>query len=198
MSSYGQNAVRPETDVCLSFQVSKTAINAAASTCGIRLTPNGAFDVDPILGSTNTPGFSEYAALYNYYRVVKVEYDLEICNLETFPVRAYTFFANTDPGTVGNFQFPGGPYCKSHLLAGKTGTDLQHFKDSKLVATVVGTSAVEKEDNFRAAVTANPVDLIWLGIAGNSVAGAFLPNGIAIAGQVRMYTRFYDAKVLFN
>lgn len=198
MTSYARNAVRPETDVVLSFQVNKVALNAAGSSCGIRYTPNGAYDVDPVLGSTSTPGFLEWTALYTYYRVIKVSYQFDIANNELVPVRAYVGFTVTDPGTTGNSQFPGNPLFKSKLLAGKGGLDVCRLKDTKTVASVVGTSGVETEDNFRGTATSNPTDLIYLFAGGNSIGGAFLGSGISVAGSVRMYIRFFDPKILFN
>jgi len=164
----------------------------------VRFTPNGAYDVDPILGSTNTPGFAEMAILYSYYRVIKVGYRLEICNNETFPVRVYSVLQNTDPGTVGNLQFPGNPMAKSFLLSAKGGMDRTVLSDTKQVATVAGARGVEFEDNYRAVVTANPLDLIYLGIGGNSIGIAFLPNGVTTTGTIKMWVRFYGSKALFT
>lgn len=197
MTSYARNAVRPETDVVLSFQVNKVITNAAGSTCSARYTPNGAYDVDPVLGSTSTPGFVEWTGLYNYYRVVKVQYELDVANNESIPVRAYTGFTNSDPGTVGSSFLPGNPLYKSKLLAAKGGIDVHRFRDGKTVSTVVGTTGVETEDNFRGTATTNPTDLIYLEIAGNTVSGAFLGAGITVSGVVRMFIRFYDPKILF-
>jgi len=197
MPSYARNAVRPETDVVLAFQVNKIALNAAATTCSVRYIPNGAYDVDPVLGSTATPGFTEWMALYSYYRVVKVSYQLDIANNEAVPVRAYCGFTNTDPGTVGSTFLPGNPLYKSKLLAGKGGIDVHRFQDTKTVSTVIGTRGVEVEDNYRGTATSNPVDLIYLEVAGNTVSGAFLGAGITVSGSVRMFIRFYDPKILF-
>lgn len=197
MTSYARNAVRPETDVVLAFQVNKIALNAGASTCSIRYTPNGAYDVDPTLGSTATPGFTEWMALYTYYRVVKVSYELDIANNEAIPVRAYVGFTVTDPGTTGSTYMPGNPLYKSKLLAGKGGIDVHRFRDTKTVSTVIGSKGVEMEDNYRGTSASNPTDLIYLEAAGNTVSGAFLAAGLTVSGNVRMFIRFYDPKILF-
>lgn len=165
--------IPPEMDVMLSFQVNKTITNAAGTTAMVRYTVNGAYDVDPVLGSTSTPGFAEWATLYTYYRVVKSGYKIEICNNEAFPVRVYSLFQNTDPGTVGNLQFPGNPLAKSFLLSAKGGQDRTVLRDTQQTAVITGARGVEFEDNYRAAVTANPVDLTWMGIGGNSIGIAF-------------------------
>lgn len=197
MTSYARNAVRAETDVVLAFQVNRVALNAGGTTCSIRYTPNGTYDVDPVLGSTSTPGFTEWMALYNYYRVIKVQYELDIANNESVPVRAYVGFTNSDPGTVGSTFLPGNPLYKSKLLAGKGGIDVHRFRDVKTVSTVVGTTGVETEDNYRGTVATNPVDLIYLEAAGNTINGGFLAAGLTVSGSVRMFIRFYDPKILF-
>jgi hypothetical protein len=200
----GRRILPPEMDIKLAYQPNKTAINAAASTCGIRFYANGAYDVDPVLGSTTMPGFTTFigtsstTGLYNYYRVIRTSYDLTICNNEAFPVRVYTGYTNTDPGTTGNLQLPGNPMFKSALISAKGGNDRVRFRDTKNIATILGSSGVETEDNFRGTYTANPVDLVYLFVGGNSVAGAFLPNGLSIAGSLTMTIRFYDSKVEFQ
>lgn len=186
-----------ETDKILSFQVNKVAFNAANILAMVRFTPNGTFDVDPTLGSTTTPGFTEWAAFYNYYRVIKVAYDIEVANNETFPLRVYTILTNTDPGTIGNPQFSGNPLAKTALISGKGGMDRCRLRDLKQVSQVVGSQAPETEDNFRAAVTTNPVDVIHLGIGCFNPGSAFVPNGVAVVGVIRMFIRFYDPKTLF-
>jgi hypothetical protein len=203
MRTDARRILPPEMDIVLAYQPNKTALNAGASTCGIRFYANGAYDVDPVLGSTTMPGFTTFigtsttTGLYNYYRVIRTGYNISICNNESFPVRVYTGFTNTDPGTVGNIQLPGNPMFKNALLSAKGGNDRVTFKDSKTIATIVGSSGVETEDNFRGVYNANPVDLTYLFVGGNSVAGAFLPNGISIAGSITMTIRFYDSKVEF-
>lgn len=192
-----QNIIPSEHDAVLAFQVYKLVTNAAAVTCQTRFQINGAYDVDPVLGSTNTPGFAEWASLYTYYRVVAASYDLEIVNNEAFPVRAYSVFTNTDPGTVGNNQYPGNPLAKSHLLSAKGGLDRAHLKMYRQISQITGARGVETEDNYRAAVTAVPLDLAWLGIGGVSLSPAFLPNGISVSGNIKMYIRFYNPKALF-
>jgi len=164
----------------------------------VRYQVNSAYDVDPILGSTSTPGFAEWSTLYSYYRVIKVGYKVELCNNEAFPVRVYTLFQNTDPGTVGNLQYPGNPLSKSYLLSAKGGMDRTVLSDTKQVAQIAGARGIEFEDNYRAAVTASPIDLVWLGIGGNSIGIAFLPNGVTACGVIKMWCRFYSAKAEFS
>lgn len=192
-----QFVVPPEMDKVLSWQVNKIPLNAAGINAMVRFSPNSAYDVDPVFGSTSTPGFSEWAALYSYYRVVKIGYRLQIVNNETFAVRVYTIFTNTDPGTVGNSQFPGNPLAKDYLLSAKGGQDRCLLKDTKQVAQITGARGVEDEDNYRAAVTASPTDLVWLGVGANTVGASFLANGVSVAGYIKMWVRFYGPKSTF-
>lgn len=198
MPSYGRVGARPETDVILSYQVDKVSVNAAGNDTMVRFAPNSAYDVDPTLGSTATPFFNEYASIYSYYRVIKVTYDVTVVNNEAFPLRCYSMFANTDPGTIGHYALAGNPLVREGVVSAKGGMDRVRLRGSSTVSAVVGTKGVEMEDNFRAAVTASPVDLIWLGFGARSPGSGvayYLANGVTVAGCIKMYVRFYDVKV---
>jgi hypothetical protein len=184
-------------DKVLCFQVNKVVTNPAGLAAMVRFTPNGAYDVDPVLGSTSTPGFAEWSNFYNYYRVIKVSYKVEVANTENFPVRVYSILMNTDPGTVGNSQFAGNPLSRSHLLSVARGLDRATLSDTRQVAEVVGTRGVETEDNYRAQTNANPLDLIWLGFGAFNPGTAFLASGVVVVGSIKMFIRFYDPKPLF-
>jgi len=181
----------PELDVTMSFQVYGVTLNAAGSVCMRRFRPNALYDVDPILGSTTVPNFTEISALYAYNRVISVRYELTLCNLETFPLNVYTILLNSDPGTLGHIQLQGNRMCKTQMVSGKGGMDRAIMRGSSTVSNIVGTN-IENEDNFRGTSTAVPVDNIWLGIGAYSPSLAFLPNGVTISGRVLMRTRFFD------
>lgn len=190
-SSRNHLGLAPELDTELSFQVYGPFLNAAGAVAMRRYRPNALYDVDPVLGSTTVPQFTELSALYAYNRVIAVRYELEFSNLETFPLNIYTILLNTDPGTLGHIQLQGNRQTKQTMLSGKGGMDRGRLVGRSLVATVVGTD-IEREDNFRGTSAAVPVDQIWLGIGCYSPAGTFLPNGVLVSGRVFMKTRFYD------
>jgi len=188
LSSVG---IQPQLDVTLSFQVFGTTLNAAGSVAMRRFRPNALYDVDPILGSTTVPNFVEISSLYIYNRVIAVNYDISVCNNETFPLNAYIIFSNSDPGTLGHIQLQGNRLCRQKMISAKGGMDRCTLKGGSTVSNIVGTN-IESEDNYRGTSSAVPVDNIWLGIGAYSPSLAFLPNGITMSGTIKMRVRFFD------
>jgi hypothetical protein len=72
--------------------------NATGMAANVRFEPTYAYDVDPTVGSTAMPGFTELAGIYRLYRVQHATIRVSFSNIETFPVVAYICPVNTDPG----------------------------------------------------------------------------------------------------
>jgi len=172
--------------------------NSVATSLGVaEFTPNAAYDVDPSLGSTETYGFDEYAALYSYYRVVTYSYIVTVTNSGNSPLMAYVVNSNTQPSVSGTRWdlYTTNPYCKSKLLAPVTGNPTTvTFRGTISCGKLLGSRAVETDDNYRALTTANPADLLWLGIAGESIATAV---GVVFTYDLRltMHVRFYSREL---
>lgn len=195
LNTFSEPAIPPEMDVQLSYPFIKT-LSAAAAAVAARLYTNAAYDVDPTLGSTSTPGFAEWAALYNFYRVVAYSYDITFVNNEAFPIIAWTLSSNTDPGLGATSVSSSNPLGASLVLSAKTGLDKGMIARTHRVSHVIGSDAVEYEDNYRALVSGVPADLAWLGFGIQSISGANVTNGASIFGHLRMFVRFYDRKIL--
>lgn len=166
----------------------------AATFVARRWTPNAAYDVDPTLGSTSTPGFAEWSALYTYYRVTGYEVILDMSNLETFPIAVFSCNTNTDLGTGGSsyYSYATNPYCKHVMLSGKGGIDKLRIRHKIDCAALLGSEALEQADSLRAPTGAVPADLLWynLGLYGT----ANLTNGVYCSLQIKMRVRFYGRK----
>lgn len=158
---------------------------------------NAAYDVDPSLGSTETYGFDEYAALYSYYRVIGCSYQISVVNFEAFPVNTYVLLANHNPATVGsNFLlFSSNPYCKHKLLAVSPGTHEHVFRGGISFSRLLGSNNVETADSFRALTTAIPADILWLTIAGENPVSGTMANGCVFDVRITMHVRFYGREV---
>jgi hypothetical protein len=86
------------------------------------LVPSNAFDIDPALGSTALPGFTELAAIYHRYRVLKVKVTLEVTNTN-----------NSNPEMILLL-------ASNRDLGSPTITDWIHWKSNPLgMARTVGT-----------------------------------------------------------
>lgn len=182
-----------DVTVNLSYPI-KGTLSTVGTVIAKRYTPNGAYDVDPVLGSTSTPGFAEWAALYTYYRVTKIKLQVTFSNLDNLGVSLYSVFSNTDPGTAGTNYFN---YAQSAF--GRT-FELAPFYSGRGTVTLRQTIDLEKllgmsmqqADSFRSVTTSIPTDLVYWGFGIFSNAGTNFANGISYTGKIVMRTRFYS------
>ncbi len=101
---------------------------------------NGIYDVDPLLASTNTPGFTEWSAFYRQNQVAKVKIHGSVTNLEAQPLGVYiqaqptTIASNTlGRALIGNrFSQDLG------ILSPKGGQDRAYFRHNINLADLFG------------------------------------------------------------
>jgi len=110
----------------LRYAVFSKMNNAGSQVANNRYQPTYAYDVDPALGSTAMPGFSEYAGLYRFYRVQAAKIVVRFCNEDTtLGAWCYITATNYDPGSnhvVGTTTSQlGQPQTKSVLLGSSAG-----------------------------------------------------------------------------
>jgi len=191
-----------QLDVPLMFREIARISSAISSFSTKSYTPNAAYDVSPSVGSTETYGFDEYAALYSYYRVVSYKYEITACNSNSdAPQQSVMFYVlntNTDP-TVDGSRFDlysTNPYCQSKLLSSFAGSATQHtFRGSHQVAKIAGDPTVETADSYRSLTTGLPSDRVWLtvGFEGfTSDLSLSLTLDVKIIMNVRFYSREND------
>lgn len=159
-----------------------------------RYTPNAAYDVDPVLGSTSTPGFAEYAALYTYYRVEKFRVQVTMSNLDNLSVSLYTTASNTDPGTAGTnyYDFAQSAFGRTFELAPfYSGRGTVTVRQSVSVPKLLGMTTAQA-DSFRSVTTSIPTDLVYWGFGIYSNAGTNFANGVGYSGYIEMFVRFYS------
>jgi len=187
-------------DVTLGYPLQGQLANAADKFLAKRWTPNAAYDVDPSLGSTSTPGFSEWANLYSYYRVIEYEIDLSIANLDPQPYALYFIHTNTDPGLGGStyYDYASMPYCSRGLIGVSGGQDRYHYRKMIRCANILGSIAVETSDSLRSVVTSVPADLLYFGLGINSLTNTNMVIGIGYVGGIRMKIRFYGRQNLLT
>jgi len=89
--------VPPRTRVWLGFSKTVLVTNVGLNTANIRLVPTNAYDVDPTIGSTAVPGFTEWGGLYRFYRVVASRIKVSFMNNEAFPGTCGVIPVNYDP-----------------------------------------------------------------------------------------------------
>jgi len=146
-----------------------TLTNVGAKVANVRFSPSNAFDVDPTVGSTSCPGFSEYALLYKMYRVQSARIKITMSNAEAFPVLMYLSPANADPGAnyvIATAQtFMGQPTCRRKMIAGNSGNN------TGTLAINVSTAA------FGGAWNGNIIDLYSAGVGVGPTANWWVTFG---------------------
>jgi hypothetical protein len=182
--------------VNLEFTYSTVLNNGAGAAKSVRYRPTAVYDVDPVLGSTSTPGFSEFAAFYQFYRTHSYSYEIDVVSKETFPMLAIVTNSNVDPGTTGIGTYMGNPYTESTLLSGNAGGPCtKRFVGRYRIVDVVGSIAPETDDSFASLVNTVPTNntFVTLGIDG---IGSTITNGVTYLLKIRMGVRFYERKIL--
>lgn len=165
-----------------------------------RFTPNSAYDVDPTVGSTSTPGFAEYAALYTYYRVTHYTVNVAFSNLDTTSTGLYICNTNTDPGTGGANYYD---YAQNALGTTATlgsvngGNNTFRYRRRIDVARILGMTPAQA-DSFRATTTSSPSDLVYWGFGLRSNTATVLTHGAAYNGYIEVSVRFYARQELLT
>jgi len=181
----------------LRYPVLKLINSVASGSSAVRFVTNGVWDVDPTLGSTSTPFFAEWTAMYSYYRVIKFKMELHLTNNEAVPVEFEIVHSNTDPGTTGlNFlQYANASYNKVLSLAASTAQPAKTVRSALSPKRLVGDRAVFTEQNFWGSSSSNPVDLTYVGL-GCQINAGNLTNGVYVTGFIEFLVEFFDRKNL--
>jgi len=190
--SWQETIVGPEEDKKFAMTFLFT-LNGATTTIVRRYNPNVPYQPE-VSGATNTvPGYSEYAALFGFYRVIKYRYKATMSNLEAFPVAVYALNSNNDPTTTAALVVSNNALCQNGFLAAKGGgKDTLIFTKEVEVAHLLGSGAVEDADSYRSLINAAPADITWLGFGAQSGTGANITLGVVVMLELTMYVRLYD------
>lgn len=185
--------------VNLKYPFDTILYSLASQNAAVRWNANGAYDVDPILGSTSMPGFTFYTNGYSYYRVISYTLDVWVANMEAVPVSVYCVSMNTDPGTTGiNYQaYSANSRNQMFLLSDSTAQPALNIVHHMRVQDLFGSRQVMTDNQFQGSGSSNPADLVYVGI-GAHIAVGNLTNGIFIQGELKMRIRFYDKKMFTN
>lgn len=184
-----------ELDVKLLYRDFRTVTNGLSPIAAKAFHTNAAYDVDPALGSTETYGFDEYAALYSYYRVISYEYEITVVNPTSYVMMAYVLNTNVDPTLSGSrFDlYSTNPHCQSKLIT-YISPNTHTFRGRHQIAQIVGTPSIEMADSFRSVTTGVPSDLTWITVAAECLSPA-ADISFSYDLKLTMRTRFYGREV---
>lgn len=179
-------------------------IPTTSTVAGGRYRPSAAYDIDPLIASTSTAYFAEFAAIYNSYRV----------NSSTLRVKA-TNQVNTsgqgiivvivplleDPGASPTASVVGSwleqPYSKKSMV-GTAGSPAVNIEQTMSTEKIFGTKAVYFDDGHSSLVTTNP-SLNWYWAIGAICATA--PVSALIVNtylEIEIEVEFFQRKALLQ
>jgi hypothetical protein len=166
----------------------------------LRFRPSGAFDVDPTVFSTATPGFAELAQFYSYYRVTTSRCTICITNPSTsLGIVLVVLPLVTDPGAspVGVIvnAWPDQPYAKQKMC-GLLGSPPASVVNEISTERLFGTKAVYVDDAYASQVNTTPIfNWYWgVGILSGSVPASNI--SVTMQYKIEMGVEFYARKVL--
>jgi len=173
----------------------------------LRYQPSAPFDVDPLLGSTASPGFSELAAIYASCRSIESTLDCEMTPVAQTGLVPTAFQGvvvplNVDPGStplVTSIEsWTSNPYRLYKMLA-QAGGPTTKFKTRMSTEKIYGTKMVWFDDNFASLTSGIPNNNWFWGIGVLSdTNSATLPYQVAVRVSISMVVEFYDRKILSN
>jgi len=188
----------------LKFEYNRTLIGGPSVAENWNL--NNAFLPLPTGSSGTTPGFADWASIYDFYRVLSYSYTIDFSNMEPMsPVSVFVLNVNDNPGLTPDISDAANPLChKVGILSVQSGVDrIKGHSPGKRssggggvihVSMVTGTTAVATADSYRAPVNASPADLTWTSICAQSTIGATLSQGVAYVLEVYQWVEFFGRK----
>jgi hypothetical protein len=117
--SIGRLPIPPRAYTKLHWWSQKSLVNGAAVFANYRLEPTYAYDIDPVLGSTAMPFFSEMATLYRFYRVIESRITVRFANqADAIVFNACVCPTNSDPGanTASYSTYQSNPLARKGII----------------------------------------------------------------------------------
>lgn len=167
---------------------------------GARYRPTSAYDIDPVIASTATPGFAELAAFYGAYRVTTSKITLIVANTTTTQgalvvICPLLVDPGASPSAATVAAWTENPYAK-HVLVGTAGSPSIKFSVSMSTEKLFGSKMVYFDDNWTAATSTSPVNnWYWaIGAYCPAIPGAAVTVNLDISIEIGV--EFFQRKVL--
>jgi len=177
----------------LRFNKCTNILKAGFAYSNIRFNTSNAFDVDPVLGSTNTPGFSELSGLYRRYRVHNAVCTVRFTNQEVFGLIVYIQPVNADPGADStSYQtYLSNPMNRKAAVGAVAGAGTHVEKMSLSPQMFGGSSDLKIDDTYSALTNAGPTNGVWLMVGVYAPIDA-LTNGVTVSVDIDLDIDFYE------
>jgi hypothetical protein len=183
----------PRIRTVLRFNETKNVNNVGIIFANLRFTPTNAFDIDPVLGSTAAPGFTELSLLYRFYRVIRYKCKTEFSNKETFPVLGYICPVNYDPGANTSFyqNYLSSRSVKKKYMGAISGDSTMSLTQNVDITQFAGIANLQVADTFSSLVTGGPANNIFQNV-GIVSAVSNLVSGVDISVDFDIEIEFYE------
>jgi hypothetical protein len=179
----------------LRFNKTFALSNAGTPYGNVRFVPTDAYDVDPVVGSTAMPGFTELAGIYTHYRVNKYRCKCAFSNDETFSETVYLALCNVDPGanTVNYQDFLSSRRCVKTLLGPATGNGIGTLQISGSQADFGGVLEHDGSLNGTVGITSGtaPLNNMYV-LVGFYDPGGNSSNGINVSIDLDIELDFFE------
>lgn len=169
---------------------------------GARYRPSSAFDIDPLLGSTATPGFTELAAFYSNYRVTSSRCKFIFSNTSSVQGCVVVVLPlNVDPGSTPSLatvqSWIEQPYAKIKCC-GNSGSPAVTISSDMSTEKIFGSKMVYLDDNFQSLVTTNPVNNWYWAVGAMSPLAPASAQTVNVLIDIEIGVEFFSRKALLN
>jgi len=183
----------PRTTCDFTYNVAINLINIGATYANARYNPTFAYDVDPTLGSTAMPFFSELGKLYRYYRVVSSRITFHFSNKELFSGLVYICPVNFDPGiNSASYQnYLSNPLSKHFVFGPYSGHGTGSMTHSASTADFAGSRWLGDADSYsaRADGTGGGPTNSWFWMVGTRTDGNVFTAGSGVFSDITIHIR---------
>ncbi len=189
-------AVAPDSIVVQLHYRETSRLNGFA-TVAKRWNTNAAFDVDPALGGLAMNGFNTWSTFYSFNKVLSYKVDMDICNVEPYPMNLYFVHTNIDPGT-SPASYPvwsTNAYGSKKMIGAGNGSGNYHYQRTHSIKQIVGDQLSRTSERYVGSSSANPADVTYFGIMSEDIIAA-APGGIMYNLVLTLTVKFFDRKNL--
>jgi len=192
----GRFAVPPRTRAKLCYSKTVAITNATFGYANVRFSPTNAYDVDPVLGSTAMPFFTEYNSMYRRYRTVSAVITVNFANLDLVAYTAYVTADNQDPGAnTANYAPQMSNRMSRHCVLGLgTGDGNGRLRLRASTSDFGGVRNTLQDDNYSALAGNSPTNNWWFNV-GVLSTGA-IANGVHADINIDVIVDFYEIGTL--
>jgi hypothetical protein len=169
--------------------------NVGIAHANVRYTPTYAYDIDPLLASTAMPGFTEWGAIYRFYRTHSSSIRVTFSNKEAFPITSCICPVNFDPtaNTASFANYFSSRLSKTAAAGPLTGNGVNVLQNSFTTADIGGVASIQTLDSYCAQTSgAAAPGNNWYWFVGILTDGSLLVNGVFFDVALTVDVEFFE------